>query len=561
MLMNPDPGEHAKAARRTYLFSLVLLATAVIAAIPRLSLGSSQFVEYDGYWHVWIAQHDRWANFIWDYRANAHPPLYFLLLRMSFWLGRNQLAYRSVSLIAGLAAVYVLGRTAQKATRSLVWAALAALAYGLAMPSILISNEVRTYMLSALFVQISFYYFLDLTGVEQPASKRPRVIFAVAATLACLTEYYALIYVAAAMLLAFALPIVRRDKAWGKAVLRELATFGLALALPVWEYISHFGAQGVAFAHLPDFYSNIDGKESELDFLWRNLRNELNIFSPWPVPAGPIFVGVLGGLLIALVAAIVLVRKLSEPRNAAAMVSLLMPLIMLGAIMAAALIPAYPFGGFLRQQFVLFSFAAVCPFLLLDRLTAPLPRSVTVVLAGLLAAAIALVSMQRYEAWPKISRLLLTDQMERYNRLFPRPESIYIDQFNLTSFFMHHHDWKWQFEGTLPNSTTVDVYRLTSRDKRSMLLFRDKNRWNLDLQESALFASIANGLRAQHMKSTTIFDLSQSPGPLRSEAKIAAYKDKVAELSAAEGLCVQTLDIDNYDAYGEFRLAGTCDSK
>ena len=64
----------------------------LLALVPRLIFGASQYIEYDGYWHVWIAQQDRWANFIREYKANAHPPLYFLLLRYTAWLGTTNLA-------------------------------------------------------------------------------------------------------------------------------------------------------------------------------------------------------------------------------------------------------------------------------------------------------------------------------------------------------------------------------------------------------------------------------------------------------------------------------------
>ena len=243
-------------------FNLALIAIALLCLIPRLLFATSQFVEYDGYWHVWIAQQDRWANFLREYQTNAHPPLYFLLLRLSFLLGRAPLAYRSVSLISGTASIYILGKTALKAMRSPIWAGLAALAYGLALPSIVVSNEVRTYMLSAFLVQISFYYFLDRD------SMRSRVLFGVTASLACLTEYYALIYVCAALLCALALPVVRRRL--------EIATFAAILVLPVWEYLSHFGARSVAYDHLPTYYFQPDSTESAAEFLLRNLRNEMN---------------------------------------------------------------------------------------------------------------------------------------------------------------------------------------------------------------------------------------------------------------------------------------------
>ena len=426
-------------------FDLTLLGIALLCLIPMLMLGTSQFVEYDGYWHVWISQQDRWFNFIREYQADAHPPLYYLLLRACLWLGRTPLIYRAISLLAGTASVWMLGRTALKALLSPVWAALAALAYGLSLPVILTSNEVRGYMLSSFFIQISFYYFLDLVGREQPPSLRPRVIFGVMTVLACLTEYYALLYLGAVMLFALALPIVRRGSQWPRALLREIATFAAILVIPVAEYISHLGARSVAYDHLPNYYFQPGSAESAVEFLLRNLRNELNWFSPWRVPEGAVFYAVLATLVAAAIAIAVLVRRGNARKNPQALASLVIPLLILGAIMSAALIRAYPFGGFLRQQFVLFPFLAVCPFLLMDRLFASVPRTVSLIIAGVLAFGVTYVNVEDYQAWPKVSEMLLSDRMARYNRLFPAAESIYIDQFNLITFFMHHHNWQWNF--------------------------------------------------------------------------------------------------------------------
>jgi hypothetical protein len=165
--------------------------------------------------------------------------------------------------------------------------------------------------------------------------------------------------------------------------------------------------------------------------------------------------------------------------------------------------------------------------------------------------------VENYRAWPKITTLVLADEMARYNRLFPAAQAIYIDQFNLTTFFMHHHDWKWTFVSPLPGSASVDVYRL-SRDNRSMLLFRDKDDWNLDLRDARLFDQMARGMRTWHLASTTIFCIAQPVGKTRTEAQVTSYRNTVAELTAANGLCVQRLDLDNHDVYAEFRTAGNC---
>jgi len=539
------------------LFNLALIGVALICLIPRLIPGASQYIEYDGYWHVWIAQQDRWDNFIREYQSNAHPPLYFLLLKLSFLFGRTNLTYRSVSILAGTASIYVLGKTALKAMRSPVWAALAAFAYGLALPSILLSNEVRTYMLSAFLVQVSFYYFLDVIAAERPASLKPRIIFGVTAALACLTEYYALIYVGAALLFAFAVPIVRREKKLVWALLREIVTFAAILALPVWEFLSHFGTQVRAYDHLPTYYFRPDGAESAIDFLLRNLRNELNWFLPWQIPDGTAFYAVLVLLIAGAAAILFLARKQDVPINLPGIAIVGFVVLMTGAIMTGGLLRAYPFGGFLRQQYVLFPFFVICPFLLLDRLVTGVPRLVA---AGILAVLVALVSFQSYQAWPKSSRLLLSDQMGRYNRLFPAPQAIYIDQFNLTTFFMFHHNWKWEFVAPVPGSTTVDTYKLAS-DNHSMFLFRDKDHWNVDLRDPQLYRQMAAGMRKWQLSSTTIFSLAQPVGKTRTEAQVLAYRSRVAELSNAEGLCVQTLDLDNYDVYAEFRNSGLCTAR
>jgi hypothetical protein len=149
--------------------------------------------------------------------------------------------------------------------------------------------------------------------------------------------------------------------------------------------------------------------------------------------------------------------------------------------------------------------------------------------------------------------------MGRYDRLFPSAQAIYIDQFNLITYFMHHHNWSWQFISPLPGpaSATVDVYKL-SRDNHSVILFRDKDHWNLDLRDPRLYSQMASGMKTWRLSSTTIFCLAQPVGKTRTEAQVTAYRDRVAELSAANGLCVQRLDLDNYDVYAEFRTSGGC---
>jgi hypothetical protein len=88
-------------------FSFLLAAITLAALVPALVLGASEFISYDGYWHVFIAKQDQWKQFLFEYRRDAHPVLYQLLLRLtSSVLGNSRLAHRAASIIPSMASVY-----------------------------------------------------------------------------------------------------------------------------------------------------------------------------------------------------------------------------------------------------------------------------------------------------------------------------------------------------------------------------------------------------------------------------------------------------------------------
>src|SRR5262249_21790624 len=140
---NPERQFQPAAPLSRYAIGLALIAIA--AAAPRLLLGSAQFIGYDGFWHVFIAQQDRWPAFWADIYANAHPPLFFLLLKPVLHLGHSLLVYRSISLMAWIASVFPFGWIAHRVLSSDVRAWQSTLVYGLAMPGIIMSCEVRSY--------------------------------------------------------------------------------------------------------------------------------------------------------------------------------------------------------------------------------------------------------------------------------------------------------------------------------------------------------------------------------------------------------------------------------
>jgi hypothetical protein len=537
--------------RRLERFDLILFAIVLLAAIPRLYLGATQFIEYDGYWHIFTAQQDRWRNFVWDAQNLAHPPLYYLLLRFTLWLGKSHLAYRAIPLVAGLASVAVLGRIAAKVMRTTEGAVLTALAYGLALPGIILSCEVRAYGLCTLFALIAYSFFLDLIEAE---SLRPRVLLAVSAALACATEYYAVFFVCALAGIGVLLPLVRRREPLWKAWAREVATFMPSAGVVVWLYFEQFRSHTVIQGHLLPFYYDPAGPETLGAFLLRNLQNAFDLFSPWPAAGPTVFLAIAAGLVVALGGTLWLLRRLREPKNLAAAATVVATVVILVELVVASVLRVYPFGGFLRQQSILFPFLVLCAWVLPDRLLAAIPRRAAYALAGLLSLAVLAVSYQAFNAYPKVKDTLLTEQMQKFDRLFPAPQAIYLDQFNLIAFYLHHDDWRWQFDGHVPGLPDLDVYRV-SRGNKQLLVFRDRGRWILDSREPALDANLAACLRSRGLARMDLFRLAQDGAPWEA-AELRAYRKSIAESTVGAGLCLQELNVDGRDVYAEVRTGG-----
>jgi hypothetical protein len=142
-------------------FPFVLFAITVAALVPRLILGSYQFIHYDGYWHVFTATQDKWEVFISEWRKDAHPPLYYLLLRVLASLGHSHLIYRSLSIVPGVASVYVIGLIARKLYRSTTVALLTAAAYGSSITIIDITCDVRGYALALFLILLAFTLWIS----------------------------------------------------------------------------------------------------------------------------------------------------------------------------------------------------------------------------------------------------------------------------------------------------------------------------------------------------------------------------------------------------------------
>jgi hypothetical protein len=534
-------------------FGLILILIALSAAIPRFRLGASQFVEYDGYWHIFIAQQDNWGRFWHDVYVNAHPPLYFLLLKAVLLLGHSFLIYRAISIATGIASVVLVGLIARRVTESQPRALQTALTYGLAMPGIIISCEVRSYMLSEFFVLLSFWWLLRTTGgADASGESKTRTGFALGAILACLSHYYAFFYAGAAMLLLAARFIVRAVRGERTSLVAETATSLPILVTIATLYSVHAGRLAEVQGHLLPFYYTPHGPENVAAFLTRNWKNLLDWFSPVaiPVPAALALLaaGVIGGVVSVRAALRAGRFPWTFPITA----------VMLAAIALAGVAGKYPFGGDLRQQFLLFPFFILCGAVFVERIAAALamrvPAPARHALNAVAAAAIVLVSVIAFRQYPKVSDGILADRMALFHQLEPKPAAVYLDQFNLITFFIYYDQWKWTSVNLRPPIPDVDVYRLTRGDEQ-MYVFRDTGQWNIEPQDPAVYARLAQSLRAERIPGLSVFSVRQSP-PAAPFSDLRALQRDVATQAASAGVCIAKLKLNPVGWYGTFRESG-----
>jgi uncharacterized membrane protein len=155
--------------------------------------------------------------------SNAHPPLFYLLLRGALILGRTELLFRLVSLMAGLGAVIVGAWLTWRVGRSSTMAVWAAAALGFCLVPVALSCEVRSYMLALFFILVSFAGYLDL--LDGPESKKPTlamVLFAGGGCAAISSHYFAFLYLLACLLLTAVVVIL--NPAARRRVLNLVAT-------------------------------------------------------------------------------------------------------------------------------------------------------------------------------------------------------------------------------------------------------------------------------------------------------------------------------------------------
>jgi 4-amino-4-deoxy-L-arabinose transferase-like glycosyltransferase len=550
----------------------ILLIVCLLAAIPRLYFATMHPLNYDEYWHVFVARQDTREALAVEWRSTAHPPLYYWLLKLSLLLGSNRLVYRLVSLVAGVAAVFVVGQIVRRLSRNPVVPYLAALTCALALPAVITSFEVRSYMWSTFCMLASFWFYLSM--LDTPSRWR---IFSFSG-LCCLAlaSNYAAVFFLLACLGCLVYLSVMHWAAEGRfpALVRERpASLAVGLLLPVatifglyWEHARGMARGQRQLLHLPAFYYRPETGESILAYLIRAVHQEINIFLPFPLreaAAIPVFVVTV---IVLTLAVIYLARQSAELSRRVPYVLVLM---ISGGLLAASVRGVYPFGGLLRQQFVLFPFLVVAGFSLIDEAMSRWDRWKTP-LGALALTAGCLSGLWHIRAVPAQGAGVCIREMNVYQKAFPNPQVVYTDHVGLIVLFAHHDQWQWRAGPRGWRDGRLDRYEAV-KDGQSLVVLRDRRA--IDLGEERMYRDLAWSLRTLGLKSGVVFRLKylkasygrsgrgggrvHAPGyPCGTEgsppSNEAERRDRVTALAAAQHLDAGRLIFDGSHFFGAF---------
>jgi hypothetical protein len=532
-----------------------LIAAAVTTALL-VTIGARHIVGYDSFWHVFIARQDRWAEFWREVAANAHPPLYYLLLRgVIRVLGYSLLVYRLISIVAIAVSTVLIGRIVQRLTASPPVAIVAVAAFAFSSSAADLGLEVRAYALNLALMLSSFLLFVDWIAPDSPGVRAwKRWLFALTVSAAIVTHYSAAFFLAAAGLLIVVLGLCHAR--WRQRLYDELrrhpvsavAMFAVPGVVLVLSHMIHAGAWTGHLSHIPAFMFNPQ-TESPYRFLDRATPALVALFFPDTGIDLPI-----GWIATVIVVVLLALSARAAFRGEITAMPMLLFAVMLVLNAVAAIAERYPFGGALRHESFLFPFLVIAFFVGLDSVRRALPSGwasqlwvgVAAILIGVNAAS--WLSQFRLETSP-----MMTREMELFRRSVGTPDALFVDQFNLITVFAHYHDRTWRLHRDRPEGGVRQVWDVT-RGTEHLKVCRSFE-WLADPLKPSLYADVARCLERGGVARAGLFRPKQ--GLVYSLPLPAGVESNVVSLAAEAGLSADTLVVRDGDVFAGFQVLTT----
>lgn len=568
---SPAQRDRSDGENRAFLeqkFLWVLAFITIASLIPRLILGESQYISYDGYWHIFIATQDKWKFFWVEIRDNAHPPLFYFLLRFVVRLGRSHLIYRAIGISAGVTSTYVFGLIAAKVCRNQVIALLAAAAYAFALTNIDITIDVRSYPIALLFSLLAFHAYLQYLQAPLASNAAPAIMrFGCFAGLAIMSEYYAIFFLAACLVVPWPRALV--DREFRQNLLgsirrsRVLWAFTLAglVGLIFLLYMVHLRYLPATENNVRAYYWEPHSGVPVWRFLVENLHREIEYFFPLSISSDKLLVLLLMPTLAA--AYQIFFHNKRTSKDAVTAMPPAITLALFCELMILAVAGRYPFGGELRQQSIIAPFLVLTGFVILDQLVGLIRNGMTRGVAlTLVVVLIGTNFAYGWHAFPKISKEVNADQYEVFRSMFPNPPVVYSDQLSVLVLFIHNHESDWILEKRYDKESQGttrglrhSLYRYVTRDDsgRPLEVVRDQRVWNFDLSNPETYKWIAKSFRIVGVSRAVLFLVPQFGNELKPDLAKAA-EDQYRKYANEAGLSYGRSFFDGTAAFIELGM-------
>jgi hypothetical protein len=529
------------------------LGVAALATALLVAFGARHILGYDSFWHVFIARQDRWPNFWREVAANAHPPLYYLLLRATIGVfGYSLLVYRLISIVAIAASTVLIARIVRRSSGSTPVAVAAAAAFGLSFSAFDIGLEVRAYALNLAWMLAAFLLFVDWMSLEAaafPAWKR--WIFALTLSAALLTNYSAGFFLAGGGLTIVLLWLGHAR--WRRRLRDEfrrhgvgaVAMFAVPALVAAVAYSIHAASWAGRLNHVPAFMYYPDS-ESAVTFLTRTGQTFVTLFFPatgFDVPVVPVAM-TIGLVLLAL--AVRAVRR--QEIGAVAMVLFGS---MLALNVAAALAGRYPFGGTLRHESFLFPFLVIAVFVGLEsaRRAVPLRWATPRVWVGLAAVMIALNVALWLSQVQLNTSTMMAGSLRAFRTGLGTPEVIATDQFNFIIVFANHHYGDWRLHCEPPGGGTPQVWDVTGGGEHIKVCRLGE--WQADLSKPSVYSEVAACVERSGAARVALFSPQQPQ--IASSRPTDIEEAAAARLARDATLAIDTLIVHGGDIFAGFQ--------
>jgi uncharacterized membrane protein len=491
-----DRSKSDSASRLDLYFLPGLLFITAAALLIRLYVGSREFMDFDEWQQVFMASVPRWIDLKYELRNEAHPPVFYILLKALVAFGSGKLWYRCLAIVPGVGSVFLVGMIGRKVFRFSSVALLCAGAMAVSTAAITISIEVRGYQLAVFFVLVAFLSFLNILRSDAQPRLLHFAVFAGASTLAVGCHYFAALFLTPCLLISVFIEWrssnsrARPGRKLSQSRTWALMSFTLPLCASVYfyfKYIQRFNLQGHPGE---EFYWRLAVSETWPIFLLRNFQNFANLFSPVYIQGRLLFLLVLAVLVLGSMFVFLKSRRKEHAKYSYRVVPAALVAIIILELMILSLAGRYPFGGLLRHQYIAGPFLILAAFSVADcvlSLVISGPRTALLTVVALLTATHLIVAWPTIMVYPDVPRLY-SWAFDHYQSTFPQAQAVYVDHWSVIGYYINTDNRKRHFVRGIPGIALIDQYRIEGPGA-GVDIFYDKSRYSLNLSDPMLYTS------------------------------------------------------------------------